>query len=54
MRTLIVVCPVRDEEAVILAFHEELSRVLAGLEGDAAHPGYVRGPRARLAGGDAP
>ena len=33
MRTLTVVCPVYDEEAVILAFHEELSRVLAGLEG---------------------
>jgi glycosyltransferase involved in cell wall biosynthesis len=33
MRTLTVVCPVYDEEAVVLAFHEELSRVLAGLEG---------------------
>jgi dolichol-phosphate mannosyltransferase len=33
MRTLTVVCPVFDEEAVILAFHEELSRVFAGLEG---------------------
>jgi polyisoprenyl-phosphate glycosyltransferase len=33
MRTLTVVCPVYDEEAVILAFHEELSRVLTGLEG---------------------
>ena len=33
MRTLTVVCPVYEEEAVILAFHEELSRVLAGLEG---------------------
>ena len=41
MRTLTVVCPVRDEEAVILAFHEELSRVLAGLEGWSASALYV-------------
>jgi hypothetical protein len=32
MRTLTVVCPVYDEEAVILAVHQELSRVLAGLD----------------------
>ena len=41
MRTLTVVCPVHDEEAVILAFHEELSRVLAGLEGWSASELYV-------------
>jgi polyisoprenyl-phosphate glycosyltransferase len=41
MRTLKVVCPVRDEEAVILAFHEELRRVLAGLEGWSASALYV-------------
>jgi polyisoprenyl-phosphate glycosyltransferase len=33
MRALTVVCPVRDEEAVILAFHEELRRALERLEG---------------------
>jgi glycosyltransferase involved in cell wall biosynthesis len=33
MRALTVVCPVRDEEGVVLAFHEELRRVLAGIEG---------------------
>jgi len=33
MRTLTVVCPVFDEEEVVPAFHVELSRVLAGLEG---------------------
>ena len=41
MRTLTVVCPVRDEEAVILAFHEELSRVLAGLDGWSTSALYV-------------
>jgi polyisoprenyl-phosphate glycosyltransferase len=41
MRTLTVVCPVQDEEAVILAFHEELRRVLAGLEGWSASALYV-------------
>ena len=41
MRTLTVVCPVRDEEAVILAFHEELGRVLASLEGWSASALYV-------------
>jgi dolichol-phosphate mannosyltransferase len=33
MRTLTVVCPVFNEESVILAFHEELRRALAALEG---------------------
>jgi glycosyltransferase involved in cell wall biosynthesis len=41
MRTLTVVCPVRDEEAAILAFHEELSRILAGLSGWSASALYV-------------
>jgi glycosyltransferase involved in cell wall biosynthesis len=41
MRTLTVVCPVHDEEAVILAFHEELRRVLAGLAGWSASALYV-------------
>lgn len=33
MTTLTVVCPVYDEESVILAFHEELRRALATVEG---------------------
>jgi dolichol-phosphate mannosyltransferase len=33
MRTLTVVSPVYNEERVILAFHEELRRALAGLQG---------------------
>ena len=33
MRSLTVVCPVYNEEPVILEFHEELRRALAGLEG---------------------
>jgi len=33
MSTLTVVCPVYDEESVILAFHEELRRALAAIEG---------------------
>ena len=33
MRTLTVVSPVYNEERVILAFHEELRRALAGLAG---------------------
>jgi len=33
MKTLTVVCPVFEEEAVILAFHEELSQGLRELEG---------------------
>ncbi len=33
MRTLSVICPVYNEERVILAFHEELRRALAGLPG---------------------
>jgi len=41
MRTLTVVCPVRDEEPVILAFHEELRRVLAGLPGWSTSALYV-------------
>jgi glycosyltransferase involved in cell wall biosynthesis len=41
MRALTVVCPVRDEEAVVLAFHEELRRVLAGIEGWEANALYV-------------
>jgi glycosyltransferase involved in cell wall biosynthesis len=32
VRTLTVVCPVYDEESVILAFHEELRRALAAIE----------------------
>ena len=41
MRTLTVVSPVYDEERVILAFHEELRRALAGLEGWQARVLYV-------------
>jgi dolichol-phosphate mannosyltransferase len=33
MKTLTVVCPVYNEEDVILAFHGELRRALAGIEG---------------------
>jgi glycosyltransferase involved in cell wall biosynthesis len=33
MRTLTVICPVYNEEQVIVAFHEELRRSLAALEG---------------------
>jgi dolichol-phosphate mannosyltransferase len=33
MRTLTVVCPVYNEESVILAFHQELRRALAAIEG---------------------
>lgn len=41
MRTLTVVSPVYNEERVILAFHEELARVLAGLAGWKASVLYV-------------
>ncbi len=33
MKTLTVVCPVYNEESVVLAFHEELRRVLVAIEG---------------------
>lgn len=41
MRTLAVVSPVYNEERVIVAFHEELRRVLAGLAGWKASVLYV-------------
>jgi dolichol-phosphate mannosyltransferase len=41
MRTLTVVSPVYNEERVILAFHEELKRALAGLTGWKASVLYV-------------